>query len=280
MTITAKVVADSLSPDGARITSLQLRYHRFIHAEFMTHRVFSRNAGSSRAIPIKRLIADVLRDPAVPVHWGSNKPGMQAGAELTGWKHFWATFAWHGAKHMAVHFARLLSWAGAHKQIANRVLEPFSHITVLVTSTEWDNFLTLRDHPDAQPEIKVLAQAIRKALEGSLPRRKRKGQWHLPYITTDDWFYAMDEGVQIGLPAAEVVRRVSVARCARVSYKTHDGRKTTVTEDLALFDKLIVAEPLHASPAEHQATPAEAADAQSRNFTGWVQHRALIEATR
>lgn len=278
MTITAKVIADSLSPAGARITSIQLRYHRFIHSEVMTHRAFSRNSSSSRAIPIKRLIAYTLKDPAVPTYWGSNKPGMQAGKELTGWSLFWAKFAWHGAKHAAVFAARLLSWAGVHKQIANRVLEPFSHITVLVTSTEWGNFLELRDHPDAQPEIRVLAKAIREALEGSLPRRKRMGQWHLPYISFEDWVTAMRMPKDDDMVAGEIVRRVSVARCARVSYKTHDGKPTKLEDDLALFDKLIVAEPLHASPAEHQAVPAEAPDAASRNFRGWVQYRAIIEA--
>lgn len=269
MTITAKVIADSYSPDNIRITTLQLRYPRFIHSEVMTHRVFSRNASSSRAIPVERLIEDVLNDTAMPMHWGKNQPGMQAREE-----HYdvvftdsgeWVTNidAWLIARDNAVRSAREFTKAGYHKQIVNRLLEPFSHINVLVTSTFWKNFDVLRNHPDAQPEICELAKQIKAARDKSEPRFVEFGDWHLPYV--DSYSNNLD------------MIKVSVARCARVSYLTHDGRPTTIEEDLKLYDKLITSQPLHASPAEHQATPASNLESKyCGNFYGWMQYRKLL----
>lgn len=278
MTITAKVIADSISLDGKRIMSLQLRYPRFIHAEFMTHRVFSRNASSSRAIPVKRLIADVRRDMAEPIHWGRNQKGMQASQELAGWRKWLVRSLWRSSGHLACWFAGLMDWAGAHKQLVNRIIEPWSHITVLVTSTEWANFFELRDHPDAQPEIKTLARAIRTALAASAPQRLAKGEWHLPYIGKDDHLFAQLHASGIGDSTYKpILIRMSVARCARVSYMTHEGRPPKVEDDLRLYQQLVGSEPLHASPAEHQATPSDDPDAASGNFRGWVQYRQLLE---
>ncbi len=294
MTIEAKIIADSISKEGKRITTMQLRYPRFIHSEFMTHRVFSRNASSSRAIPVAKMIEDLRRDPAMPVFWGSNKPGMQAGAEIDNILN--AKEIWLQAMEDAIFKAGTLINLGLHKQIANRILEPWAHINVVVTATEWANFFALRDHADAQPEIKVLAQAMKIAMGGSQPTLIRPGQWHLPFIhgheETEDW---------------DLLKKVSTARCARVSYLTHDGRRTTVEEDLALYQKLVVDDPLHASPAEHQATPdiyedtdaamsrhcskhnhsanwkegyawepAWANHALHANFVGWIQHRKTL----
>lgn len=278
MTISATIIADSVSTEDKRITTLQLRYPRFIHAEFMTHRVFSRNASSSRAIPVERLIQDILDDTAMPLHWGKNQPGMQAREEHRAPVRIPAqpdTFmledatrekAWFAARDAAVRQARLFDDAGYHKQIVNRLLEPFSHINVVVTATEWDNFFALRDHPDAQPEIQVLARAIKQAMKASIPTRLKNNDWHLPYITEED---------RVGGTVDDLIK-ASVARCARVSYLTHDGRKTSLKEDITLHDKLVVAEPLHASPAEHQAI-AIGAKEQERNFVGWRQYRVLLE---
>jgi hypothetical protein len=269
MTITATIIADSISPSGIRLTTMQLRYPRFIHAEFMTHRMFSRNASSSRAIPVKKLIEDIRLDPAMPVFWGSNKPGMQAGAEvkddvLEGCKTIWLN-----AMNKAIQSAEWLVNAGLHKQIANRILEPWAHINVVVTATSWENFFALRSHPDAQPEIKVLSDTMKQAMDGSVPSRIGMQQWHLPYITDDD-IKAVERKIMGNMlwlcrPTKQIndmLIKVSVARCARVSYLTHDGRQTSVEEDIVLADKLIGATPLHASPAEHQATP----DAKYQKF--------------
>ncbi|MBD9544220.1 FAD-dependent thymidylate synthase [Ensifer sp. ENS04] len=299
MTITAIVIKDSINTDGQRITTLQLRYPRFIHAEFMTHRVMSRNASSSRAIPVHRLIQDIIDDTAMPMHWGKNQPGMQAREEHTevvnlpafdlkpvgSSPQLWTygelalhgspspyripatrgvirEAAWIDARDYAIAVARAFDTAGYHKQIVNRLLEPFTHINVVVTATDWDNFFTLRDHPDAQPEIQVLAREIKAAMAASTPIEMGDGDWHLPYVTDEDQASPDD------------LIKVSVARCARVSYLTHDGRKTTVEEDVELHDRLVVAEPLHASPAEHQATPFGARD---KNFNGWRQYRSILE---
>lgn len=281
MTITAKVVADSVSRQGKRITTLQLRYPRFIHAEFMTHRAFSRNASSSRAIPVAKVIEDVMNDPAMPSHWGKNQPGMQAREEhnqlvIVGYDSWnepsekTREQAWLRARDKAVEAAEMFSRAGYHKQIVNRLLEPFQHINVLVTATEWDNFFELRDHPDAQPEIMLLAKAMRWAMDESTPIVLSAMEWHLPFVF--NW-------ERVELPA-NLLLKLSTARCARVSYNNHDGSAPNVEKDLDLYEKLIVAEPLHASPCEHQAKPATHADIQSRNFRGWIQHREYVELRR
>jgi hypothetical protein len=308
MTITAKIIADSISTTGVRLTTLQLRYPRFIHAEELTHRVLSsttegvlyeiihdglmydenlsRNAGSSRATPVQKLIQDIIDDTAMPMHWGKNQPGMQAREEHAALinihdregdvlaEDLTAKQAWIFARDQAIAVAQSFDEAGYHKQIVNRLLEPYAHINVIVTATEWDNFFTLRDHPDAQPEIQVLAQQIKAAMADSKPNKLWEGQWHLPYVADNDeevWNYAMEN--DLGL--VDVARKVSVARCARVSYLGFDGKKTKVAADVSLHDKLVVAEPLHASPAEHQATPTPGEN--GRNFRGWTQYRQVLE---
>lgn len=297
MTITAKVIEDSISPEGIRLTTLQLRYPRFIHAEFMTHRVFSRNASSSRAIPIHRLIEDVETEPATPIHWGKNQKGMQAHEEIDNRLKLEARAVWWTAMMDAVKRAKTLADLGVHKQIVNRIIEPWSHINVVVTSTKWANFFALRDHPDAQPEIRALARTMKDAMKASKPRLLNHGEWHLPYV---DSFRVGDRLLYVGenrdvLPEG-LAKKISVARCARVSYLTHDGRKPTIEEDLRLYDKLIRGNPIHASPFEHQATPdrlrrehegltvveGEGYSIWDRphlhgNFHGWIQHRKMIE---
>ena len=253
MSTTVKIIADSISNEGVRLTTYQLRYPRFIHAELMTHRVFSRNASSSRAIPVAKMIEELRRDPAMPIYWGSNKPGMQAGEELEEREKSIAQKKWLYAMSNMIASAQDLIELGLHKQIANRILEPWAHINVVVTATQWQNFFTLRCHADAQPEIKQLADMMKQLMDEATPTLLESGQWHLPYIGAAD-FAALDPDIT-DENAIELLRKVSVARCARVSYMTHDGRQTTMEEDLALYEKLVVKQPLHASPAEHQATP-------------------------
>ena len=262
--MSARVIADSMNLDGQRITTLQLRYWRAIHAEFMTHRVFSRNASSSRAIPVRKVLAQVWSDPAGPEHWGANQAGMQARGELTGWRSTAAQALWRTAGRVMCGAAWAAMKLGLHKQVANRLLEPWQYISVVVTATEWENFLTLRDHPDAQPEIRTLAQEIRAGMESGRPAILAWGEWHLPYGPR-----GQPEGV------AEVRRslRSSVARCARVSYLTHEGRETSAADDSTLHDRLLDANPPHLSPAEHQA---QAVQGQFANFKGWRSYRHLL----
>ena len=286
MTITASILADSRSGAGHRLVTFRLRYPRFIHAEELTHRVLStgaeivvqdgfmydqdlsRNASSSRAIPVERQIEDVLRDTAMPIHWGKNQPGMQAREEhdaqvVIGWGsddyvYGSAQDAWLTARDNAVDMARAFHQAGYHKQIVNRLLEPFSHINVVVTATRWQNFFDLRLHPDAQPEIHELAKQMKAAMDASTPVELRSGEWHLPYMQTED---------RIGRTLEDQIW-VSAARCARTSYQTHDGKPTDFEADLKLAHALW--ESGHFSPFEHQATPW--GDGMA-NLDGWCSAR-------
>jgi hypothetical protein len=264
------VVADSENPNnGIRITTLELRYPRFIHSEFMTHRVFSRNASSSRAIPVKKMLSQVWNNPAMPIRWGQNIAGMQAGGELTGWRKWTAEKMWRAAGKLACVFAWSMMKVGLHKQWANRILEPWQYISVVVTATEWDNWFALRDHKDAQPEIAALARDMKIAMDKSRPVKR---QWHVPYILKSelDDYYA-------GKVQLETLIKCSVARCARVSYLTHDGQNPDIEKDVALYERLVGSVPIHASPTEHQAL---AINKKSfiKNFRGWEQHRTQVEA--
>lgn len=269
MTFHAKIVADSICTNK-RITTVELQYPRFIHGEVMTHRVFSRNAMSSRAIPVGKMIDQVRENPAMPIHWGQNQPGMQAGQEI---QHVGAAKdQWRRAAQAAAIVAEDMVKLGLHKQVANRILEPFQWMRTLVTATEWENFFELRCHPDAQPEFQHLAYMLRDALAASTPvaRIPHEGgpdSWHLPYVRDDERrLYRVD-----------VLLKLSTARCARVSYLTHDGANPNVDQDIALYERLVGSSPIHASPCEHQAFPAKFANERSRNFIGWVQHRQYID---
>jgi len=279
MTISAKIIADSVGAAGVRLTTLQLRYPRFIHAEFMTHRVFSRNASSSRAIPVKRLIAEVEQDPVYPSSWGLNQRGMQAGGVLSENAEQAARHTWDYARNTAIEAAESFYAQGLHKQIVNRILEPFAHINVVVSATEWDNFFALRMHPDAQPEIQELATRMHEAMEASTPQLLESGVWHLPYILDVEHMF---------LDTANLIK-ISVARCARVSYRAHDGAPSEPEKDLELYERLVGSTPMHATPAEHQAMPDELVFTTSRirpvwsnpmlhgNLRGWCQLRKGLE---
>jgi hypothetical protein len=266
--IKAKVVADSISKKfKIRLITLQLRYPRFIHAELMTHRVFSRNASSSRAIPVMKMLKQVWNDPAMPVYWGENKVGMQATKDVKGIKLWMNKFLWKTASKVAVCFSFLMHKFNLHKQLANRITEPWQYISVILTSTEWDNFFELRDHPAAQPEIQELAGEIKDAIEySSTPKELMEGEWHLPYINDEERkIYSL-----------ETLKKLSTARNARVSYLTHDGNSPDPFKDIKLHDDLVVSVPIHASPTEHVATPADD-DKFHKNFRGWIQYREEVE---
>lgn len=274
MTILAKVICDSVSPAGVRLLSMQVTMHRYVLAEFNTHRVFSRNFRSSRAVPVAKLIQEVRLSPAEPASWRAEKRGMQGGDELEGEALKRVQDDWRAAAYDASVHAEIMMRDGLHKSWANRVIEPYLYVHGVVTSTEWSNFFALRCHPDAQPEIRVLAEAMREAMDRSEPVRLVPGQWHLPYV--DGGRDAADEDVMI---------KMSVARCARVSYKNHDGSPTSAEDDMKLYEKLVGAQPMHASPAEHQATPDEFEHRLGKwknphlhgNFRGWVQYRKTLE---
>jgi hypothetical protein len=306
--ISAKVICDSISPSGVRLTTMQLNYHRFIHAEAKTHRILSlddeeyeivlkqdvdlmddpmlsRNASSSRAIPVAKMIAAVSSSPAMPVHWGKNQAGMQAREEVECPP--LAQDVWKYASELAVDRAYELKDLDTHKQIVNRVLEPFQWIKVIVTATEWDNFFKLRLHKDAQPEIQELARCMKTAIDESIPIELHPGEWHLPYVDLNEF----DDS---GDPISEAIK-CSVARCARVSYLNHDNSAPDISKDIALADMLL--ESGHMSPFEHIATPMDFVkdtfelawengvthkdrdnNFWSGNFRGWVMYRKLLDA--
>jgi thymidylate synthase ThyX len=263
----ASVVLDSVSPAGVRLTTIEVTLHRFVLAELNTHRVFSRNSASSRAVPTPKQLQRLLDDPAVPVEFGTNQRGMQAGEPLTGADHDAALATWLEARDHAVEAARTLFDLGVHKQVVNRILEPFMWHTVIVTATDWDGFWQQRCSPLAQPEIRVAAEAMRAAYDASEPVPVPVGGWHTPYVRDDE--------ADLDL---EVKKRIAAARCARVSYLTHDGRRDLAADE-TLYERLVSADPAHWSPLEHVATPADA-ETVPGNYRGWAQLRHVIESGR
>ena len=264
--ISAKVISDSINPSGSRLTTIEATFNRWILAELNTHRMLSKNSASSRAIPVKRLLSAVLRDPAYPVSWGSNKPGMQAGSDLTGWRLWCAKKLFFLARFPALLVVWFLSKIGLHKQVTNRLLEPWMWHTAIISRTEWDNFFKLRDHKDAQPEFQVLARAIRVAMDNSIPRKTSWGTWHLPYA--DEGRYVSGFAYNQDDPFLSYAK-ISAACCARVSYVRQNDRKSEA-EDVALADKLTSSG--HFSPLEHPAVATERYI--GGNFTGgWKQLR-------
>lgn len=264
-----KILLDSINTAGDRLTTFQITYPRFVHCELMTHRVFSRNSSSSRAIPIEKMIQQVENDPVVPVYWGKNQKGMQAKEELDDVGQRDACDTWLLARDKAIYSVRELIDIGVHKQIVNRLLEPWMWITVLVSSTEYNNFFNLRCHKDAQPEIAKIAYMMLEEYKKSEPVLKANGQWHTPLLPDADELFYADEF------ATEEIRKISVGRCARVSYLTHDGKRDPKADiDLVncrLLHPLSLDDPDHMSPFEHvaMASPGE----RSGNFTGWHQYR-------
>lgn len=259
--IYAKVIADSTTGAGKRLTTMEVQMHRFVLPEFNTHRVFSRNSASSRAIPIDKQIAKISKSPAYPVEWGSNQAGMQAGEPLNYKSAKKAKRAWKKSAKNAIKASESLKKLGVHKQIANRILEPYMWHTVIVSSTEWDDFFEQRCSPLAQPEIRAVAEAMRTAYKRSVPDLIVTGEYHLPYLQPEE--YSLPDSIKI---------KACIARCARVSYLTHDNVKS-VGRDIELFNKLISADPPHWSPMEHVATPMAVGLSGAGNFDGFAQIR-------
>lgn len=258
--ISARIVADSINTAGNRLTTMVLTMHRMILAEFNTHRMFSRNSASSRAIPTAKFLQKIEEDPAIPVYFGGNRSGMQAADELTGVDRACAEDTWLKARNDAVRHVRRLQEIGLHKQIANRLLENWLFTSVIVSATEWENFFALRCHKDAQPEIQAVADAALWQYVNHEPVLVQTGEWHLPF---GDRF--IGEGW-----TEDEKKSVSVARCARVSYQTFDG-EIDLQKDLDLVQKLAASG--HMSPFEHVATPAWDPATVSGNFKGWRQWR-------
>ncbi len=335
MQIEAKIIAHSKSSvNGKEIVTFELDYPRFIHSELLTHRLFSRNAASSRAIPVAKMIEMVRENPAMPVRFGANQAGMQdKGVEHTALVYIEelhntalangldedraelfasinSSSAWRFAANKVAGIAEAFSNAGYHKQIVNRILEPFQWMKTVVTATEFDNWFWLRNHPDAQPEIKRLAEVMWEALQNSSPVVLSPGEWHLPYVHIHrnelgglQYCAEDNERGAISLTLEEALA-ISSSCCAQVSYRKLDNSLDKAQD---IFKRLIESKPCHASPCEHQATPMDYtnkydctddgvnvarfpwswekgithADCDgnlwSGNFKNWIQHRQLIK---
>lgn len=289
MSYTTKIILDSVTPAEHRLTTFEVTFPRIVLAELNTHRMLSRNSASSRAIPSAKMIARVKEDPFMPVYWGKNQKGMQADEELDEQAIAFAAGRWRGfAQEAIAAVSYLTEQIGVHKQIANRLLEPWLWHTAIVSATEWSNFWHLRDHKDAQPELREAVHRMRELYLASEPKLLGKGQWHLPYVFDDERETLSEDDLAF----------VSAGRCARVSCLTHDGRRD-IGEDVKFADKLLANG--HMSPFEHVARPMtrfelamfeqpryEWNPAEGRweaprgptfflgNFNGWVQLRKLL----
>lgn len=263
----AKILADSISPDGCRLTTFEVTFPRIVLAEFNTHRMLSRNSASSRAIPVEKRIAAVEADPFVPEVFGKNQKGMQAGEALEGDAHEKSRETWLYAARLARQQATILNMLGVHKQLANRLLEPFSWHTVIVSATEWTNWDALRCSDKAQPEIRKPAEMMRELRLRNEPTLLRWGGWHRPLLPDEEELRSLgfDE---------EFLCLVSIGRCARVSYLTHEGKRAP-SADVALAQRLM--KDGHMSPFEHvaEAYPVSR-EGFVGNFRGWKQYRKHI----
>lgn len=326
----AKVVADSVGPNKVRISSVEMTYPRFIHAEIMTHRDRARNAASSRAIPWKRfrpynskideslvsynqlcdanslgiitekcMYWQIMVDPVIPIVWGGEQKGMQAGQPLNDSDSKLAEASWLRARDAAVKEAEYLSTLGVHKSLCNRLTEPFMWITVLMTATEWQNFFRLRCHPDAEIHFQKIAGMVRDCINASEPVPLQAGQWHTPYFTAldgdslrkalidgqlatghpDDFMmFRRDRNGEADQIFWKYAKRVSAGRAARISFLTQDGKRD-FDEDVRLFQRLIerTDDVLHASPLEHVNEATSRKDLISGCMRGWKTFRSEFQ---
>lgn len=283
--IEATLLAHSKHPEkNIELLTYEVVLPAIIWPEVLTHKVFSRNAASFRAVPTNIFISEIMERPYMPMHWGKNQRGMQAHEEIdnlvvidgVSWSR---EQAWLFARDQAVKHAKAFADADYHKQVVNRLLFPFVHMRAVISSTHWLNFETLRSHPDAEPHIRILSDLMADIRRNSVPKVLQYGEWHLPYITDE-------ELAELGL---EACKKISAERCARVSYKLRDGSDRKYDPEFALYRQLVESYPIHASPVEHQATPDRYDVIQTYydrspwqspelhgNFTGFIQNRKLI----
>lgn len=264
--IKATVICDSISEQGVRLTTFEIEYPRIVMSEFNTMRAISKNSSSSRAIPVSKMLEHTKNINLKPIYFGSKKSGMQAGDELVGEDLRYAKSTWESALHSMVHSAKILDGCGVAKEVTNRLVEPFQLVKVVCTATDWDNFFNLRLHPDADPNICMLAYKMYKAMQESKPIELKAGEWHLPYVETEHWGedikyfvfeVSFDDDQSYGMKCEKYLTldeaiKISAASCASVSYRTEG---MTLEKADKIFDMLIKAEVVHSSPLEHCATP-------------------------
>lgn len=324
--IHVELIQASVGPNGIPIHTFRMTYPRFIHAECKTHRLLkiddenwiveqelalmddvnlSRNAASSRAIPVQKMLEQISNQPAMPVHWGKNQSGMQAREALCPEDAAEAEEWWRQGAQLMVEHVRHCPVA-LHKQVINRVLEPWMLMTVVVTATDWNNWRALRAHPDAQPEIYELAKQVVELLDNTEPFKLLAGELHVPFVERqreeDGLKYLVpdEDGWMFYIPE-DVALQVSASCSAQTSFRALDF---SVEKSQRIYTKLVEDRPVHASPFEHQAVALFHDDEAkirvinglytgivfpdgithmdrdlqlwSGNLRGWVQHRQLI----
>lgn len=295
--ISTKVIADSKHyQTGTRLTTFEIVAHRYILAEINTHKMLSKNSSSSRAVPIATNITNILNDTAIPFSWGKNQSGMVADADVDNFTAIRAEILWIKARDNAIKIAEEMSALGIHKQIVNRILEPFSYQKIIITGTEWDNFYWLRNHYQAQPEIRELARQMLVAMNESNPNVLSNGEYHLPYVSSyrdinSTLIYLDNDGSGNSMKLEDAIK-VSASCTAQVSYRKTDDtleKANKVFDMLNLFDNSDDVR-RHSSPVEHIGFPFDYTSSDieglthidldghgwSANFKDWGQYRHLI----
>ena len=279
----AQIIADSINPAGNRLTTFIVTFPRIVLAEFNTHRQFSRNSASSRAIPFEKMKQRAISTPFVPLKFQKHHTGMQGTEFLEGEYEKIAVSNWLEARAVAVSTATQLYNSGVTKQLCNRLLEPFLWHTVIVTATEWENFFALRCHPAAEIHISEIAGLMLTKYNESEPKQLKEGEWHVPFgdnfdidrIKNTEQFKEKlseheDNSEDVVLDLMKVA--ISVSRCARISYLNFEG-KDDYDADIKLHDTL--AKSGHFSPHEHCAI-ALATPEPIGNFVGFLPYRKLF----
>ena len=280
--IKAKIVQDSSLPTGERLLTFSVMYGRLIHSELLRHRAASHSVKSSRAIPTHKYRAEVMENIYVPVKFGTKKKGMQAG-EPTFLTKFYGEKIWKLSSKFACFFHWMMEKVGIHKEVANRVLEPYVWVeeTITVEADALKEIANLRVHDDAQEDVRRIVEEMVYEMDRSTPVELNQGQWHVPYVVRrqveNEMIYTDNNGNKLTLDQAIVC---SAARCARSSYANHDNSMSSYDKDIGLAKQLVGSEPMHLSPFEHQARPFTDDTEKSQyssNFRNFFQQRKAIE---
>lgn len=260
--ISATILADSVSPRGIRLVTLEVNVPMVMQPQILRHRDFSFSVQSTRAVPTPVQVARVRENPFVPMRWGRVEKGMVASDVLNEVEESLARETWLLDMDRACRSAENLNEIGVHQEVAARVLMPYAWCRMIISSTQWDNFEGLRTYdPTVQGETEATGRAMIAALAGSDPKPLEPGQWHLPLVTEEE-----EEEWGNESPKA---RLVSAGRCARVSFLQHDGTRNP-DRDFTLGRGL--ANKAHWSALEHQATPL-VVEGRCGNFRDWKQQR-------
>ena len=337
--ISAKIVADSISPQGDRLTSLQITFPRILLSEINTHRMLSKNTSSSRAIPFKKMVEAIENDPFIPIAWQKEHKGMQGSEYHVDRKHENAVYEWLKARDYAVKQASMMNNDGITKQLCNRLLEPFMWTTMLITGSRegWNNFFKLRcpqyyfepegkfykskkewvnvwnatfktgedvsrpakvedwdnlfwlsqNKGQAEIHMMALAESIYDAVNESIPKQLKAGEWHVPFIDRFESYSDKEDGSDFDLNDI----KISVALAARTSYTiVGEEKEIDYSKMIGLHDRLIAQNPPHSSPMEHacQAVTDEEYNNSFkgqekgwfRNYKGFKSYRQVIEESK